>query len=96
MPTAAHGAELLGPAVPLDMPEGLTLETPQWLGGVSPDREHTQQAQVKGIQEYIPERHHDLAHGFSATVTCALSKPPCKGDTRVSQDGAEGEPDRAS
>ena len=93
MPAAAHGAEFPCPAVLLDMPEGLTLEAPQWLGDVPPHRVYTPRTKVKGVRESIPERHQDLAGGFPAAVTRAVSHPPCEGDTRVSQDGVERETD---
>ena len=41
VPAATHTAEFPCPAVLLDMPEGLTLEAPQGLRGVTPDGVHT-------------------------------------------------------
>lgn len=73
MSAAADAAEIPGPALLLDMFEGLTLVPLQGFGGLSPDGEHTPTKLGQGSSGVALERHLDMKSGFSAAMTSAVS-----------------------
>ena len=91
MGSAAHATECRPTTVFLHMPEGLAVEAPWGLGGVTPHGVNTPRAKVEGLGETAPDGHLDLACRHSAAMTRVVRAPPHEGDARVRLDGVKRE-----